>query len=184
MMLANPRRNSYPSGQSSEGPMFQSSSHSHSISSFVLHFLKKPHAFPFLLSIFLFLTWLSLRLQHASHFSPTSYELKSSQDDDNAANLVRFSSGFPSPLAKDKRGGAVSCASVHVGEIRPGNVRGNHRHHTCNETFVMWGAKTKFRPCLCMKMKDKIYFARHEWTPEVERKYYWRTELLIKVLLK
>ncbi|KAG2689852.1 hypothetical protein I3760_09G159200 [Carya illinoinensis] len=145
MMLANPRRNSYPSGQSSEGPMFQSSSHSHSISSFVLHFLKKPHAFPFLLSIFLFLTWLSLRLQHASHFSPTSYELKSSQDDDNAANLVRFSSGFPSPLAKDKRGGAVSCASVHVGEIRPGNVRGNHRHHTCNETFVMWGAKTKFR---------------------------------------
>ena len=42
-------------------------------------------------------------------------------------------------------GGAVSCFSIHIGEIRPGGVRGNHRHHTCNETFVIWGAKTLFR---------------------------------------
>lgn len=42
-------------------------------------------------------------------------------------------------------GGAVICASVHVGEIQPGGMRGNHRHHTCNETFVLWGARTKFR---------------------------------------
>jgi hypothetical protein len=42
-------------------------------------------------------------------------------------------------------GGAASCVSIHVGEIRPGGLRGNHRHHTCNETFVIWGAKTKFR---------------------------------------
>ncbi|KAM7260223.1 hypothetical protein ACFE04_015964 [Oxalis oulophora] len=41
--------------------------------------------------------------------------------------------------------GAVSCASVHVGQIRPGTMRGNHRHHNCNETFVIWGAKTLFR---------------------------------------
>lgn len=34
---------------------------------------------------------------------------------------------------------------MHVGEIRPGGVRGNHRHHTCNETFIIWGAVTKFR---------------------------------------
>lgn len=42
-------------------------------------------------------------------------------------------------------GGAVSCASAHVGQIRPGGIRGNHRHYTCNETFVIWGAETKFR---------------------------------------
>ncbi|OIW09496.1 hypothetical protein TanjilG_14126 [Lupinus angustifolius] len=41
--------------------------------------------------------------------------------------------------------GAVTCASLHVGEIRPGKLRGNHRHHDCNETFVIWGAATKFR---------------------------------------
>ena len=44
-------------------------------------------------------------------------------------------------------GGAVSCASVHVGEIRPGGVRGSHRHHGCNETFIIWGAKIAFRVC-------------------------------------
>lgn len=79
---------------------------------------------------------------------------------DSGANIVKFSS-FSSILMKDKRGwlinpvslaldaavpgGALSCVSVHVGEIRPGGMRGNHRHHTCNETFVIWGAKTVFR---------------------------------------
>eukprot|EP00252_Welwitschia_mirabilis_P020334 TRINITY_DN4961_c0_g1_i2.p1 TRINITY_DN4961_c0_g1~~TRINITY_DN4961_c0_g1_i2.p1 ORF type:complete len:229 (+),score=20.16 TRINITY_DN4961_c0_g1_i2:124-810(+) len=43
------------------------------------------------------------------------------------------------------RGGAISCLSVHVGEIKPHGVRGNHRHRNCNETFVIWGAKTIFR---------------------------------------
>uniref|UniRef100_A0A7N2LL79 Uncharacterized protein n=1 Tax=Quercus lobata TaxID=97700 RepID=A0A7N2LL79_QUELO len=42
-------------------------------------------------------------------------------------------------------GGAVTCASLHLGEIRPGALRGNHRHHTRNETLVIWGAKTKYR---------------------------------------
>ena len=42
-------------------------------------------------------------------------------------------------------GGAAMCVSIHVGEIKPGELRGNHRHHTCNETFVIWGAKTRFR---------------------------------------
>ena len=41
----------------------------------------------------------------------------------------------------------MNCASVHVGEIRPGGMRGNHRHHGCNETFIIWGAKTAFRVC-------------------------------------
>jgi hypothetical protein len=42
-------------------------------------------------------------------------------------------------------GGAVTCASLHLGEIQPGKFRGNHRHHDCNETFVLWGAAIKFR---------------------------------------
>lgn len=71
---------------------------------------------------------------------------------------MKFPSAFPSPIAKDKRGwlldplstpgitgGALNCASVHIGEIRPGSLRGNHRHYTCNETFLIWGAKTIFR---------------------------------------
>lgn len=42
-------------------------------------------------------------------------------------------------------GGAVTCASVSVGEIRPGGIRGNHRHSTCNETIIIWGAQIKLR---------------------------------------
>ncbi|XP_034225384.1 uncharacterized protein LOC117635149 isoform X1 [Prunus dulcis] len=163
--MANPRRNS----QSSENPF-----HSQSIqfSSSLVHFLKKPHAFPFLLSILLLLTWVSLRLQHSSYLSSAPSHISKDKDkplthkkwsqlSDSSANLIRFSSGFPSRIAKDKRGwlldpislaldsgisgGAVSCVSIHLGEIQPGGLRGNHRHHTCNETFVIWGAETKFR---------------------------------------
>ncbi|KAK9290931.1 hypothetical protein L1049_009110 [Liquidambar formosana] len=161
-MMANPRRNSYPNYQSSENP-FQT--HSLPSVSSLVYFFKKPHAFPFLLSIFLLLTWISLRLQRSSQFSSSPHlhqtHNKWSREDDQKANLVRFSSAFPSQISKDKRGwlldpitlaldaaisgGAVSCASVHLGEIRPGGFRGNHRHHNCNETFVIWGAKTKFR---------------------------------------
>ncbi|CAN1778962.1 hypothetical protein LINPERHAP1_LOCUS14574 [Linum perenne] len=70
-------------------------------------------------------------------------------DDDRDVNLVRFGSG--SGIAKDDRGwlldpislalkhglkgGAGSCASLHVGEIRPGTLRGNHRLNACNETL-------------------------------------------------
>ncbi|KAL2320560.1 hypothetical protein Fmac_029529 [Flemingia macrophylla] len=48
-------------------------------------------------------------------------------------------------LASGLKGGALTCASLHVGEIRPGKLRGNHRHHDCNETFLIWGAATRFR---------------------------------------
>ncbi|XLR54305.1 hypothetical protein S83_004977 [Arachis hypogaea] len=69
------------------------------------------------------------------------------------ANLVKFSSSVPSPVTKDTRGWlldpillarasgifcrALTCASVHIGEIRPGRLRGNLRHHDCNETFIL-----------------------------------------------
>ncbi|ESQ44399.1 hypothetical protein EUTSA_v10006232mg [Eutrema salsugineum] len=136
----------------------------------LINLLKKPLAFPLLLSFFLFLTWITLRVQHSSHFSSSSSlpnsALKSHPDleildDDEKVNLVRFDAASLSPVRKDDRGwlldpvilardsrlsgGAASCLSIHVGEIRPGSLRGNHRHHACNETFVIWGAKTKFR---------------------------------------
>ncbi|CAK8542974.1 unnamed protein product [Lathyrus sativus] len=124
--------------------------------SLVTSFLQKPLSLPFVLSIFLFLAWISLRSYRTSH----SLHL-SSPNDDVKANLRRFSAHFPSPITKDNRGwildpialaassslsgGAVTCASLHLGEIRPGKFRGNHRHHDCNETFVLWGAAIKFR---------------------------------------
>ncbi|XP_071911878.1 uncharacterized protein [Coffea arabica] len=136
-------------------------------------FLRKPHAFPFLLSIFLFLTWVSLRIQHHQHprsdFNTWALKLGNKGKDEDA-NLVRFHS-MSSSIVKDKRGwfvdpvslglqagisgGATNCASVHIGEIRAGGVRGNHRHHSCNETFVIWGAKTLFR--LENNLVDKGY---------------------------
>ncbi|CAO2822392.1 unnamed protein product [Amaranthus hypochondriacus] len=154
--MVNPRRSSY--GGNNQTPENPYQSQSFTLIS-LLNLLKKPQAFPFLLSIFLLLTWVSLKLQHSSHFSPLSYDSQIlSKEEDLKANLVRF---LPSKLAKDKRGwllnpvdvahdagisgGAVTCASVHVGEIRPGGIRGNHRHYTCNETFIIWGARVKFR---------------------------------------
>nr|DAD43142.1 TPA_asm: hypothetical protein HUJ06_001372 [Nelumbo nucifera] len=171
--MANPRRSSYSNNPSSErssysnNPSSENPLQTHFLSlSSLIYFLKRPHAFPFLLSVFILLTWVFLRLQHLQYFSfhqQDQYQenQKWRREDDGKANLVRFSSGFPSPISRDRRGwllnpvtaaneagisgGAITCASVHVGEIRPGGVRGNHRHHSCNETFIIWGAKTKFR---------------------------------------
>lgn len=70
--------------------------------------LKKPLAFPFLLFLFVVLTWISLRFQQtSSHISVhtntrRSYFIK---DRDADANLVRFSTmEFPSKIFKDQRG--------------------------------------------------------------------------------
>ncbi|KAG8367755.1 hypothetical protein BUALT_Bualt16G0105800 [Buddleja alternifolia] len=170
--MANPRRTSYinPNQLPISEPFPQFQSQTPHTAATILNslkiFLKKPHAFPFLLSIFLLLTWISLRFQRRDS-NPYLRQSSYSMDDKNGgflkdsnANVVKFSS-FSSLVMKDKRGwlidpvslamdagvpgGAASCASLHVGEIRPRGMRGNHRHHTCNETFVIWGAKTVFR---------------------------------------
>ncbi|KAL6539706.1 hypothetical protein OROHE_011477 [Orobanche hederae] len=170
--MANPRRTSYSWSQlpiSDPTPQFQSQTHQSAATllNSLKVFLKKPHAFPFLLSIFLLLTWVSLRFQHRysnPSFQQSTYTAVNEKNGgyvkDSDSNLVKFHS-LSSLVMKDKRGwlvdpvslaldagisgGASYCASIHVGEIRPGSMRGNHRHHTCNETLVIWGAKTVFR---------------------------------------
>uniref|UniRef100_A0A1D1XHY6 Error-prone DNA polymerase n=1 Tax=Anthurium amnicola TaxID=1678845 RepID=A0A1D1XHY6_9ARAE len=174
--MANPRRSSglhFQNLAADQNPQPPQPSPSSPLSSLVV-FLKRPHAFPFLLSVFILLTWVSLRFQHphsphrtnpspfADSSSSSRVQSRARESTDVEANLVRFSSReFPSQFLRDKRGwllnpvnaaleaglsgGAKSCASVHVGEIRPGGVRGNHRHHTCNETLIFWGSMTKFR---------------------------------------
>lgn len=168
--MANPRRTTFSSSGNqnhhqlpiSTAPFQNQGTQISSLMNSLKSFLKKPHAFPFLLSLFLFLTWVSLRFQHPSTSNPQREEwhAKVQSGSDQNANLVRFSASSSS-IAKDKRGwlinpislaldsaisgGAAVCASVHLGEIRSGGLRGNHRHHTCNETFVIWGAKTVFR---------------------------------------
>eukprot|EP01018_Ginkgo_biloba_P004203 Gb_03281 [translate_table: standard] len=90
-------------------------------------------------------------------YSATVREGKKGDGDANA-NVMRYTLG---QFKQDKRGwllnpltasaqaglsgGATSCKAVHVGQIKPRGVRGNHRHRTCNETFLIWGAKTVFR---------------------------------------
>ncbi|WCJ28675.1 hypothetical protein M5689_010358 [Euphorbia peplus] len=150
--MANPRRSSENEYQLQKNSMLSS----------LKNLLKKPHAFPFLLSIFLLLAWLCFRLQPSSNLSSAHHlhsNLKSPQhDDDEKANLIRFkldslskdNRGWllnPLALALDSgiKGGAGSCTAFHVGQIQPGALRGNHRHYTSNETFVIWGARTLFR---------------------------------------
>ncbi|KAL6534709.1 hypothetical protein OROGR_013384 [Orobanche gracilis] len=67
--MANPRRTSYASSQlpiSDPTPQFQSQTHQSAATllNLLRVFLKKSHVFPFLLSIFLLLTWVSFRFQH------------------------------------------------------------------------------------------------------------------------
>lgn len=167
--MANPRRTSFsPSGNQNQQQLPISTANQNqgtqisSLMNSLKSFLKKPHAFPFLLSLFLLLTWVSLRFQRPSTSAPHRQEwhAKIQSGSDRNANLVRFPASSSS-ITKDKRGwllnpislalqshisgGAARCVSVHLGEIRSGGLRGNHRHHTCNETFVIWGAKTLFR---------------------------------------
>lgn len=120
--MANPRRTSVQSQPQSPNPpllpLSASSSdptHFSSSSSFfnsLSLFLKRPQAFPFLLSIFVLLTWLSLRFQRSNsphHYSSSQFQDPNlSTNHDLDANLARFSAvEVPSAIAKDKRGWLV-----------------------------------------------------------------------------
>ncbi|KAL5221437.1 hypothetical protein ABZP36_026150 [Zizania latifolia] len=171
--MANPRRAIALQIHTQTPPLPAASpaaSSSSSLPSSLLHFLKRPASFPFLLSLFVLLTWISLRFHHPS---PSATLHRPAVVRDPQANLIRYSASlYPTPIAADGRGwlldpvaaardaglpgGALVCLSLHVGQIQPGGLRGNHRHHTCNETFVIWGAKTKFR-LENADVKDKGY---------------------------
>lgn len=108
--MVNPRRSSFSSNtQNSDSNSLNI--HNFSRLSFLMNFLKRPQAFPLLLSIFVFVTWVSLRLQH-SDFSKSQNNWSSIEEDDVKANLVRFNSHFPSPISKDKRGWLFNPVSL------------------------------------------------------------------------
>ncbi|KAJ6925235.1 hypothetical protein NC652_018239 [Populus alba x Populus x berolinensis] len=92
----------------------------HSRLSSLKHFLKKPLAFPFLLSIFLLLAWISLRLQHSSSsFSlAISMREKGSQEEDEKANLVLKISVVLRCSDPVWLGCMCPCFSIHIGEIK------------------------------------------------------------------
>ena len=41
--------------------------------------------------------------------------------------------------------GPSRCLDLHVGTIRPGGARGNHRHKTRDESLIVWGASGRIR---------------------------------------
>nr|ADE77103.1 unknown [Picea sitchensis] len=120
--------------------------------------MSKPNAFanciilPILASLLL-LGLLALRF----HAVPTdTITLSQQQHKKNSEHVAFVPLPFPDkrgwlmdPVAAAAEaglsGGAISCEGVHVGEIKPRGVRANHRHRSCNETFIIWGAKTLFR---------------------------------------
>lgn len=137
----NPRRSSYSTGAGNQSisidpnSFFQTQTQTptSNVVASVKMFLKKPHAFPFLLFIFLLLTWVSLRLQHSASSSSVKtssfndQDLKwgekksSSAEDDHKANLIRFpSSETLSEITKDKRGWLMDPVSVALKSGIPG----------------------------------------------------------------
>ncbi|CAI7840564.1 unnamed protein product, partial [Closterium sp. NIES-54] len=84
-------------------------------------------------------------------------EMRREKEEANLVRLNRLAGGMPgsdvrgwilSPMhmaAAHGLGGAKSCVDVHVGTIGPGKVRGNHRHHTKSESFLIWGADARIR---------------------------------------
>ena len=104
--MANPRRAIALHVQTQPPPLPTSAAalppHS-SLASSLLHFLKRPASFPFLLSLFVLLTWLSLRFHRPS--PPPSLGGRPTVVHDPQANLVRFPAELhPTPIARDGRG--------------------------------------------------------------------------------
>ena len=101
--MANPRR-AISLQIHTQSPPFPSAaaSSSSSLPSTLLHFLKRPASFPFLLSLFLLLTWISLRFHQPA---PSAAVRRPTVGHDPQANLVRYPADLhPTPIAADGRG--------------------------------------------------------------------------------
>jgi hypothetical protein len=93
----------------------------HSVASSLLHFLKRPASFPFLLSLFVLLTWLSLRFHRPS--APPPVEGRPTVVHDPQANLVRFPAElYPTPIAADGRGWLLNPVSAASEAGLPGEI--------------------------------------------------------------
>jgi len=96
-----------------------------SLASSLLHFLKRPASFPFLLSLFVLLTWLSLRFHHPS--PPPSLGGRPSVVHDPEANLVRFPAELhPTPIARDRRGWLLDPVAAARDAGLPGEHSSTH----------------------------------------------------------
>ncbi|KAJ1393455.1 hypothetical protein SESBI_34989, partial [Sesbania bispinosa] len=98
------------------------------------------------------------RVHRSSHPLPLS-----SPNNDVRANLHRFTSSNPFRIAQDNcgwllnpislalasgiSGRVVTCASLHVGENRPGKLRGNHRHLCCHSSPLRFLSLAPLRRC-------------------------------------
>ncbi|GJM92798.1 hypothetical protein PR202_ga09298 [Eleusine coracana subsp. coracana] len=93
----------------------------HSVASSLLHFLKRPASFPFLLSLFVLLTWLSLRFHRPS--PPSSVDGRPTVVHDPQANLVRFPAElYPTPIASDGRGWLLNPVAAASDAGLPGEI--------------------------------------------------------------
>jgi hypothetical protein len=102
--MANPRRAislQIPT-QTPPFPAAAAASSSSSLPSSLLHFLKRPASVPFLLCIFLLLTWISLRFHQPA---PSASLRRPTVAHDPQANHVRYPPAlYPTPIAADGRG--------------------------------------------------------------------------------
>lgn len=96
--------------------------------SLITWFLQRPHSIPFVLALFLFLAWISLRVQRAAHTLPRS---SASDRRDAAASLVRF---LPSRAAKDNRGWLFDPVALALASGLKGTIK---RPHTLSFGFRM-----------------------------------------------
>ncbi|XLT14740.1 hypothetical protein HN51_060430 [Arachis hypogaea] len=76
----------------------------------MLQFLQRPLSLPFVLTIFLFFTWISLHFHTASKASSSSLHWTAIHHIN--LNLLRFRSGIPSKILKDECGWLLDPLSL------------------------------------------------------------------------
>jgi hypothetical protein len=109
----------------------------HTLASSLLHFLKRPASFPFLLSLFVLLTWLSLRFHHPS--PPPSLGGRPSVVHEPQANLVRFPAElYPTPIARDGRGWLLDPVAAARDAGLPGERSSTHASYV---TVLLWSVR-------------------------------------------
>ncbi|KAE8787620.1 hypothetical protein D1007_38441 [Hordeum vulgare] len=120
--MANPRRGIALQINTQTPPLAAAAAapSSSSLPSSLLHFLKRPASFPFLLSLFVFLTWISL---HFHQPTPSASLQRPVVVVDPQANLVRYPAALhPTPIAADERGWLLDPVAAARDAGLPGEI--------------------------------------------------------------